>query len=64
MIQLFPLLSRLSGLASVRSPWYPTLQLIRQKAEGDWSGALTRARNVLAQLNDCGRRFSPPECHL
>jgi hypothetical protein len=32
------------------SPWYPTMRLIRQSSEGDWSGAARAAASLLSEL--------------
>ena len=32
------------------SPWYPTLQLVRQDKDGDWAGVVARVAAHLATL--------------
>jgi hypothetical protein len=32
------------------SPWYPSIELVRQSARGDWSKSLKRISNVLTKL--------------
>ena len=38
------------GLESDRTPWYPTMRLLRQDQAGDWSGALTRLPSTLNKM--------------
>jgi tetratricopeptide (TPR) repeat protein len=38
------------GLEGERSPWYPTARLIRQRAPGDWTGAIAQLAADLAAL--------------
>jgi hypothetical protein len=37
------------------TPWYPSVQLFRQTARGDWSEPLHSAATALAELRDSGR---------
>lgn len=44
------------GRSGSRTPWYPSLQLVRQPAPGDWDGAVARLRAaLLARWPTCGR---------
>jgi tetratricopeptide (TPR) repeat protein len=36
------------GAAGERTPWYPTMRLLRQRSEGDWAGVLAAAAGALA----------------
>lgn len=36
------------GMDGVQSPWYPTMELFRQKQRGDWADVLARVRRRLA----------------
>jgi hypothetical protein len=33
-----------------RTPWYPSMQLVRQPAAGDWAGAVVRLQQLLDQF--------------
>jgi len=37
------------GLAVARTPWYPTARLVRQRALGDWSGAVVALQQQLRE---------------
>jgi tetratricopeptide (TPR) repeat protein len=43
-----------------RSPWYPTMRLLRQPAPGKWEAAVGEARNLLSARLASGRRISAP----
>lgn len=38
--------------AGERMPWYPNVRLVRQQSVGDWTSALQRASDALAQSRD------------
>lgn len=43
------------GLATGRSPWYPTMRLFHQPSPGDWPGAFARVEAALGALVDLRR---------
>ena len=46
-------------------PWYPSMRLIRQSRQGDWSGPMSQVAGALRELSRrrLGRAASPPECN-